>query len=82
MEGLSECSCDFASVCGKVCIPGGEGQPVCWISCSGDDVQVIWLWIGQEKVSTKALQEQCLLDIFLAKVCVGRLKGDLILSNE
>jgi len=59
--------------CGEVGVPGGEGEPVGGAAEGGDDVEVPRCWMGEEEVSDETPEKKSLLDVLLAKVCVGGL---------
>jgi hypothetical protein len=60
---------------GEICITRGESKAVCGVTSGGDDVQVIVCRMREVQITDEATQEECLLDVLLAKVGIRWLRG-------
>jgi len=44
-------------------------------------MQIFRPWMGEKKIGTKATEEESLLNVFLAKICIRRLRNERMLIS-
>jgi hypothetical protein len=75
LESRVERGRESAFAGGEVYVTRGESKAVCGVTGGGDDVQVIMCWMGEVQIADEATQEECLLDVLLAKVGIRWLRA-------